>query len=103
LDQFAGLRSPPAKQLFQRMEQHQLAALHTLATTGFLDTDALHNKLVSHLGKKPPKRLQDEVNAFLTENSDLFDIIGKMANWPLSGPDGLKKRSALEEFKYDQI
>lgn len=97
------LTLPPPKQLFQRMEQHQLAGLNTLAALGFLDSDAFQKEIVTKSTKMPTDRLLADVTKFIQSNSELFELIGLMAQLPLSGPNGLKKRSDLEEFRYDAI
>jgi hypothetical protein len=97
------LKLPPPKQLFQRMAQHQIAGFNTLAALGFLDADAFQQDIVSMSTKKPTDRLLADVTKFIQSNSELFELIGLMSQLPLSGPSGLKKRSDLEEFRYDAI
>jgi hypothetical protein len=97
------LTLPPPKQLFKRMEQHQLAGFSTLAASGFLNTDAFHEEIIVKSTKALTDRLEGEVTRFLGSNAELFDLIGLMSQLPLSGPNGLKKRSDLEEFRYDAI
>lgn len=97
-------RMPESSQLLERMRPFQLAAAKRLAGSEFLDADSWKEGVFATTDVALPPQLKEAVSNANAEQSDLLDMLSEFANgYPLSGPDGLKARSGLLEFRYDTV
>ncbi len=84
------------------MWQFQQAALHILARRSFVSTAALSNEVVNFSDEAVPSEFQRELAVELKTKGDVLDFLGEfVSRYPLSGPDGLKDRSGLLDYRYD--
>ncbi|MFT3671558.1 ABC-three component system middle component 5 [Aestuariivirga sp.] len=96
-------RLPSPRQLFRRMEPTQMAAINTLSSSGIVEVSGLPVPLVSRADFTIPEKLRSEVHRFLKLNADLMAAVNLMAGLRVTGPSGLKRRSRLEEYRYDAV
>lgn len=93
-----------AKRTFADIRQVQLAALGSLAAAGYLDATQLEAGTVARTQKQVPDGLRDMAEEFMKKDSGLGDaIVSAFAPIPTFGPNGLKDRSGLLEFRYDNV
>lgn len=92
------------KRLFQRMESYQLSALKCLASYGFIDSEKLNEGKVKTNRKPIPDELIDKIKQSTARNKNIISLLtGPLANVKLYGQDGLKDRTSLLEYRYDNI
>ena len=93
-----------AKQAFRDMEHIQNAVIRSLGAANHLDQLALNEGVVLRTKKQLPDGL---VNAFenfnIKENSINKFLLEKLVDVPLNGIDGLKDRTGLMEYRYDNV
>ncbi|WP_210253518.1 ABC-three component system middle component 5 [Lentilitoribacter sp. Alg239-R112] len=93
---------PDSRIMFERMFASQLAAKNLLEINGIFESNddiLIYNSLDS-IGVE----LTQRVESYATENSELLKFISsKLMLVPLQGPGGLKDRSGLSEFRYDNV
>jgi hypothetical protein len=95
---------PDARTIFERIEPIQLAALHTLASKGVLDTQRLDLGEVVVTGEGPSEEVLGRARKANDQESDLIEFLGVLASeYELSGEQGLKSRTGLLEYRYDAI
>jgi len=86
------------------MEHIQIAALNALAGSNIIDRDLLKKGYVERTSVTLPDDLQlriDEKNS-LDEPISKF-IFKELSEMPLFGIDGLKHRTGLMEYRYDNV
>lgn len=89
-------------QTFREMKHLQLAALRTLAAASIVDPQLLDKGVVNRLDTLLPEIMSSTMDNFNEAERELFDFItGELFDWPLNGVDGLKDRTGLLEFRYD--
>jgi len=87
---------------FRDMRHIQEAALKCIAGSGLIDVGRLDAGFVRRTDTDIPGQLRDKVDEFLEVRQPIADIVLKgLAAIPLRGPDGLKHRTELMEYKYD--
>ena len=95
---------PEGRLAFNRMQPTQAAAVQTLALSGHLSSRALELGWVEASGKEIPADLARRIDSLNREESELIEFLGRLAtDYPLSGVNGLKHRSALMEYRYDAV
>jgi len=93
-----------SQQVFRDMEHIQIAALNALAGSNIIDRDLLKKGYVERTSVTLPDDLQlriDEKNS-LDEPISKF-IFKELSEMPLFGIDGLKHRTGLMEYRYDNV
>ena len=95
---------PDAPLLFERMKPMQLAALETLATENYIDYAAFLNDTFKAGDREIPEEVMSRTNELNHAQADLLDFLKVLAeDYDLSGPNGLKARTELMEYRYDAI
>lgn len=96
--------APQPVALFERMRTTQMSALSALASYGFIDASDFDKGLVA-LGEKPlPQAVSLRVQTFVDANRNLIDFLTqRLGKMDLYGANGLKARSHLGEFRYDDV
>lgn len=90
------------QQTFRDMEHIQLAALRTLAASRLLDTAEFETGLIRRTKIDIPSGLQAALDKAAEENRAVLDYITqKLCEIPLLGENGLKHRTGLMEYRYD--
>ncbi|GFE94730.1 ABC-three component system middle component 5 [Acetobacter persici] len=97
-------RLPSASVLFDRMAPIQDAAIQTLVSRGLLDADAFcQNKILRSdilLGENLIKRIDESNKKQINLMNFLYVDLN---NIPIMGPNGLKSRTGLSEYRYDIV
>lgn len=95
---------PEDAQLFSRMAPMQLAAMETLAANGVYDANLLRSSWLSPGGADVPAPLRDRVEEKNEAERDLVNFLELLATeYSMSGPNGLKHRTGLMEYRYDVL
>jgi hypothetical protein len=90
------------KRTFADMQHVQLAALGSLAASGFVDSDSLKDGNVIRSNKVLPPDVAPSVESFFRSDGALGSkIVAALCEVPTFGVGGLKERSDLLEFRYD--
>ena len=99
---YAGL--PEDRDLLVRMRPLQSLAYETLAAKGVIDPDAFQQRMFMPGEVGLPEPLRDRVAEINLEERDVVQMLKTMcATNPLLGPDGIKERSGLMEYRYDVV
>ena len=91
-----------AKRIIERMKSYQLSALKCLASYGLIDSTLLAKNIVRRTNKEIPSELSSKFNELTIEKQNVIKLIVGFWELPLYGKYGLKDRTGLIEFKYDQ-
>lgn len=95
---------PEGRAILNRMEPIQNAALNTLAANGLIDANRLLLGEVRITDAPIPDDIAPRVNAANDSQADLMEFLGVLASdYKLLGPDGLKDRTGLLEYRYDPV
>ncbi|WP_139196909.1 ABC-three component system middle component 5 [Roseivivax marinus] len=95
---------PDGTTLVRRMEPYQLAAVQALTRHGYARKDQWDQRYVQASSQTLPEELSARVKGLNNENQDLMSALRELsANYELLGPDGLKDRSELLEYRYDAV
>lgn len=93
-----------AKPLFLSLQPTQDGALGCLAAAGFIAQSELGAGRVTRTAVSIPREVEDRQLELMKRESAFFTVIAeKLLAMPLLGPDGLKGRSGLMEYRYDPI
>lgn len=88
-----------SRAVFANLTSIQLAAFSCLTATGLVTRDA---GVIIRTEKAMPKAIKDGcVDIQLREKVFFDSLLSQLTELPLLGPDGLKARSGLLEFRYD--
>lgn len=90
------------KRILERMKSFQLSALKCIASYGLIDSKSLAQNIVKRTNKEIPKELMDRLTELTIEKENIIKLIIGFWELPLYGKSGLKDRTGLIEFKYDQ-
>jgi hypothetical protein len=85
--------------MFGNLAAIQMAAFSCLAATGLATLDA---GVLTRTQTPLPEAIRERCLSMQAKESTFFNILLSQLNaLPLLGPDGLKARSELMEFRYD--
>lgn len=90
------------KRIIERMKPYQMSALRCMASYGLIDSKSLSKNIVKRTNKEIPKEIQSKFSELTIEKSNIIKLIIGFNELPLYGKMGLKYRTGLIEFKYDQ-
>jgi hypothetical protein len=95
---------PEDRTVFARMEPMQNAALDTLASHEMIEPSQLALGQVEITDLPLPEDIAVRVAAANSRDADLIEFLGVLASeYELLGPNGLKARTELMEFRYDPV
>lgn len=94
---------PEDRVLFRRMLPMQGAALQTLASRSLISADYLSDGRVTVTDVPPPPGLAQRLNEANMRDEGVLNILNLLASYELHGPDGLKARTGLLEYRYDAV
>jgi hypothetical protein len=106
---FSGVRNPyhfsgDQKLVFERMRAFQLMGLRALAHNGVIDEARLQNGTIVKGRGTWPETLSGVVKTANEREPDLVNFLRDLfMKIPFRGGDGLKARSGLLEYKYDNV
>lgn len=95
--------TPKPAVIFRRMQASQSAALSSLLSYGFLDRETFQEGRIARTTKEVPKRICAEVERHRGTNEELIAYLEELKTRNPYGPDGLRARSKLEEYRYDDV
>lgn len=90
------------KRIIERMQPYQMAALKCIASYGLIDSKLLSKNIITRTEKAIPQELLAKFSELTIEKSNIIKLITGFNELPLYGKMGLKYRTGLIEFKYDQ-
>lgn len=90
------------KRIIERMKPYQMSAFRCIASYGLIDSKLLSKSRIARTEKKIPKELLDKFSELTVEKSNIIKLITGFKELPLYGKTGLKFRTGLIEFKYDE-
>lgn len=90
------------KRIIERMKPYQMSALRCMASYGLIDNKLLSKNIVKRTEKEVPKELLNKFSELTIEKANIIKLIVGFNELPLYGKMGLKYRTGLIEFKYDQ-
>ena len=91
-----------AKRIIERMKSYQLSALKCLVSYCLIESKSLAKNIVRRTNKEIPSELSSKFNELTIEKQNVIKLIVGFWELPLYGKYGLKDRTGLIEFKYDQ-
>jgi len=92
------------KRTFAEMRHVQLAALGCLAAADIIDGAKLPSGIVERTNKPLPSKLEAAITNFMADENEVMQLLAtKVAEMPTAGPNGLKDRSGLLEYRYDAV
>ena len=90
------------KRLFLKMEPYQVSASNFLSSLGIIDHNSLEEGFIKKTSSPFPEELLLQIELRNKENAQVINIITQvLMKINLNGPDGLKARTNLMEYKYD--
>jgi hypothetical protein len=98
-------RTPEARLIFARMEPTFQAALQTMFHESLVDRELAEQNVLA-LGPSLPKghELTERASAANASEAKLMSFLQQLiTDFSFFGPDGLKARTALEEYRYDAV
>lgn len=97
-------RLPDAQVLFKRMLPFQLAAFERIVDADFALEENWSQGQALASEKSLPFELRSRIIKLNKDEADLIETIAAMVDgYPLLGPDGLKARTQLQEYRYDAV
>jgi hypothetical protein len=95
---------PDGPTMLQRMDPMQAAALETLASQSYIDTEALQQDLVSATVRPVPPQIAERITILNEGQNDLIEFLSVLAaEYEILGENGLKARTGLMEHRYDAV
>lgn len=95
--------TPKPAVIFRRMHAAQSSALNSLQSYGFLDREALREEQLLRTSKEMPKGICAQVERHRENNEELILYLEELKLRSLYGADGLRARSRLGEYRYDNV
>ncbi len=90
------------KRIIERMKPYQMSALKCIASYGLIDNHLFSKNIVRRTDKSIPNDLLRKFDELTVEKENILKLIVGFNELPLYGKTGLKSRTGLIEFKYDQ-
>jgi ABC-3C biological conflict system middle component len=95
---------PDGRLLFERMSGLQLTALDTLASLGFIKSEQWERGEIAATGAPLPDVLAARINDLNQTEAELESFLTVLAaEYELTGPNGLKARTGLMEYRQDAL
>lgn len=96
--------SPGKRAAFERMKSVFYAAASGLGAAGMIDVEFLERGIFKIKPECIPIEIDAAVQRFKARQSTVGDfILAVLSTLPLNGPDGLKHRTGLLEYRYDIV
>lgn len=94
---------PNHKGLLRELLKCQLIAIKSVVGAGLIDKENFQKGIVIRSSKELPTKLIDLIKSDEEKRSYINDVIHALSELTLQGPNGLKARTNLMEFRYDII
>ncbi|MGO4355084.1 ABC-three component system middle component 5 [Rhizobium sp. RAF36] len=95
--------TPKPAVLFNRMRAAQTAAVGSLQSYGFIEPKAFREGTIFRTKRELPDRVSATVEEHRKEHAELIMFLGELKTYSAYGPNGLRARSELEEYRYDDV
>jgi len=93
-----------AKRVFKDMRGIQEEALRCLAAANFIDADRFEGGVMHRTQRIISEDLKNTTTEFIRRGGETRQfVLQHLSKINLSGPDGLKARTGLLEFRYDPV
>lgn len=93
---------PKPRRLFQQIESIQRTAFGYLSASRLIDIKSYKDGRISRGGEELSKKFWSKIQSANENEPEVIKfIVDQVAALPLYGPDGLKARTGLMEFRYD--
>jgi hypothetical protein len=93
---------PDSRRLFRQVERVQHASYRNLSAADLLDIDAYREGFVARGSQALSTEILDEIRKLKeVDATTLIFLLDHLSQIPLYGPDGLKARTGLMEYRYD--
>lgn len=96
-------RLPSPRGVFDRMETSFEAALQTMTSRGMINIEEISRKVQLRIDEVPDQLLNIAREQNTSEASLMTILASIAAEFRTDGPNGLKDRSSLAEYRYDAI
>ncbi len=94
---------PNHRGLLRELLKCQLIAMKSVAGAGLIDKEKFQKGVVIRTSKILPENLIEVINQDKEKRSYINDVMLALSEITLQGPDGLKARTKLLEFRYDIV
>ena len=94
---------PNHKGLFNELSKYQLMAIKSIAGAGLVDKQNFQKGIIIRSARRLPRELFKIIEYDKEQRTYVTDIILALSEIVLQGPNGLKARSELMEFRYDIV
>ncbi|HEL5028464.1 TPA: hypothetical protein UOA81_003698 [Stenotrophomonas maltophilia] len=89
---------------FHEISRIQEAAINCIAGSGLVEISSLNNGLLVRSQAPLSSDLLQSMDDYLAKNLELAEVIlDELSSIPLLGTDGLKHRTSLMEYRYDNV
>jgi hypothetical protein len=88
-------------QVFRDMEHIQMAAIQALAASNIINSERLTQGFIERTSVILPDDIQRHVLQNIAKDPLMLFIVNDLSAIPLLGLDGLKHRTGLMEYRYD--
>jgi hypothetical protein len=97
-------RVPAGRIFMTQIEGLQEAAIRSLAAKRFLSASELKAGIGARASEPLPVELQRAIDAQTEDDKELVEFLAtRLSRIPLMGPNGLKARTGLLEYRYDLV
>jgi hypothetical protein len=104
LDGKAGYATLPSGEvLFERMKNAHVSASQTMAANRIIDPEVLRHGVMKFGKFALPADYQERISEANQNDSLTLDILRALSAYNLLGRDGLKDRTGLLEYRYDNV
>ena len=90
------------KRIIERMKPYQMSAFKCIISYGLIDSKLFSKNIIRRTEKEIPGELLSRINDLTVEKSNIIKLVLGFDELPLYGKTGLKFRTGLIEYKYDQ-
>lgn len=95
---------PDDQLIFDRMEGIQRAAIDTLVANDFFEKETFKSEMVIETQRLEPEVLSKRIDSINSKESRILEVIQSLVSeYSLLGPEGIKARTGLLEYRYDAI
>jgi len=95
---------PSAETIYRSMQPIQDASFQTLVTKGMFDMAAFQRGDIQRTATPLRERLELRIANLNSAENELLNFLNRMVrSFRFEGPDGLKHRTNLAEYRYDSV
>lgn len=91
-----------SRKIIERMKPYQISSLKCIASYGLIDAKLLSKNIVARTEKEIPQELLEKFSDITIEKQNIIKLVVGFNELPLYGKMGLKYRTGLIEYRYDE-